>query len=341
MMSGPFFAHQFLSSESALVKREGGFRFQADPRTVGDLSIWCIFDLIYIVITLLCLQPIRRLRAHRTPFLALCATSFFTVVQASVDIANIIFTNNALEIPNVNKVAALQSIVVFFGNWSSPLLYFALVLLLFDRQRYISRGALVLRDVLVFNTSFGFFGFLMLLATITSGLFARQDALQARLLNLGGTSTPEDFQALISAVQRYQNAFYVFTAFWAFSAVWITGLAGYVYWGARRAGAYDRISKIMLYAVTPLYILGMMQTVVFTIYFSPAVVIKTQTELENLDLANDVLNNAIYSTIMAIVLVLGFKRAFWNASDQGVALTSLRALSPGGYAELVEPPLQK
>lgn len=64
--------------------------------------------------------------------------------------------------------------------------------------------------------------------------------------------------------------------------------------------------------VIPLYILGMIASVVFTIFFSPSVVITTEMELEDLQLANDVTINVFYAAISAAVLALGLRGSYWR-----------------------------
>lgn len=69
----------------------------------------------------------------------------------------------------------------------------------------------------------------------------------------------------------------------------------------------------MLFVVIPLYVLGMIASVVFTIFFSPSVVITTEMELEDLQLANDVTINVFYAAISAAILALGLRGSYWRA----------------------------
>ncbi|KAH8109086.1 hypothetical protein DFH11DRAFT_1629658 [Phellopilus nigrolimitatus] len=334
---------------SAQVAVEGGFRFEADPLTIGDLAIWCIFDLVFLIIAGLCVVPIMRLRVRRPQasyaYMILLAASLFTAIQASFNIAYIIYTNNALAFPNVEKAAVLQDFTVFFGNWSSPLLYCALVLLLRDRQKHFlsSQTALKKSEALLYDVQLGFVALLVLLATVTSGLLANQNVLVVRFDDLGQDATLEDFQRAVDAEQRYQNSLYVFEALWSFSALCFAGLAAYVYVCAKNVGLHDKVVWMMHFAVTPLYILGAVQGIVFTILFSPAVQVTTLVEQESITLSSDILNNIFYAALSVIVLAAGFKRAYWLKSDQRDNLVHLGVLDlpSGNYLELEDPPLQK
>ena len=101
----------------------------------ADIAVWCVTDLANIIISLFCVLPILRLKEHRATYITLCAASFFTVVQASVNIGQLFFSNNGADIPSVDKQAGLLSTVQFFGVWSSVLLYLTLVILLYDRVK--------------------------------------------------------------------------------------------------------------------------------------------------------------------------------------------------------------
>ena len=108
----------------------------------------------------------------------------------------------------------------------------------------------------------------------------------------------------------------------------------------------------MLFVITPLYVIGMVQSIAFTIYFSPSVNITSATEKEDLTLAGDVISNFIYALISAIVLVLGLKNEYWRVpgeslfdsvrwliklsgfEEQVVALANLGAAPAGRYLEL-------
>lgn len=203
--------------------------------------MWCIFDFVYIAIAALCLIPIFRLRSHRSPFIALFAATLFTVIQCSVEIAYI--TTSASDFPET--LSALSSTIFFFGNWSSPLLYFALCLLLLDRYKKWQPHAsgsqgLWAMDALLFRFMFGMFSILILLSTISSALFAAQNRLFAKLSEQRFV-TAADIQHLNNEVQAYLNANYVFSAFWFFSAVCIAVLSAYVYRSAKQAGVNDKV----------------------------------------------------------------------------------------------------
>ena len=56
----------------------------------------------------------------------------FTVIQGAADIAFILINNNFSTFPSIRTVAALNDVFAFFGDWSSPLLFLAIVLVLED-----------------------------------------------------------------------------------------------------------------------------------------------------------------------------------------------------------------
>lgn len=203
--------------------------------------IWCITDLANIAITLLCFYPILRLKEHRTTYICLCISSFFTVVQASVEIGYIFFSHNGANIPSIHKEAALLSAINFFGTWSSAFLYAALVTLLYDRAKQISRGALAPADDALFNGAFAYFGIVLLVATIFVGLYANSQALQNKLFDLGIDATQADALAALHAEIQAQNASFAFSGFWFFSTIIISALAISTYTHAKRSGSYDKV----------------------------------------------------------------------------------------------------
>ena len=72
----------------------------------------------------------------------------------------------------------------------------------------------------------------------------------------------------------------------------------------------------MLFVICPLYFIGMIQGVVFTIYFSPSVQLTSEMEVEDLTISSDVINNYIYAMISIVVLALGLKTDYWRAPGE-------------------------
>lgn len=68
----------------------------------------------------------------------------------------------------------------------------------------------------------------------------------------------------------------------------------------------------MLLFVVPLYYAAMIAGIVFTIFSSPSIVIINPITFENLDLANDLLTQVLYTAVMIVILVLGFKTNSWK-----------------------------
>ena len=122
----------------------------------------------------------------------------------------------------------------------------------------------------------------------------------------------------------------------------------------------------MLFVVTPLYVLGMIESIVFTIYFSPSVTLTSETQVEDLTLASDLISNFIYACISATVLGLGLKKEYWRTPgkrrtsflpfrrvnrelllsgvcfvEQVVALANLGAAPAGRYLNLEDNASQK
>lgn len=207
----------------------------------ADIAIWCITDIANIIITVLCFYPIIRLKGHRTTYICLCLSSFFTLVQASVEIGYIFFSHNGADIPNLQKQSGLLSAINFFGTWSSAFLYACLVTLLFDRAKQISRGALSPINIALFNCAFVYFAIILLVATIFVGLYAKGQNLENKLFDLGGTATIGDAQAAFNALVQAQNASFAFSGFWFFSTIIITALAISTYVHAKRTGVYDKV----------------------------------------------------------------------------------------------------
>ena len=61
----------------------------------------------------------------------------------------------------------------------------------------------------------------------------------------------------------------------------------------------------------------MISGIVFTIFASPTIVIINPIEIENIDLANDILTQFLYTGVMIVILVLGFKPTKWRIKGKG------------------------
>lgn len=79
----------------------------------------------------------------------------------------------------------------------------------------------------------------------------------------------------------------------------------------------------------PLYTLGIICNIIFTIVFSPAVLSSNGTlhQIQQADLANDVLVNFFFSCASAGVIVAGFKREHWGASGKHTNVIGCVSLS--------------
>lgn len=64
----------------------------------------------------------------------------------------------------------------------------------------------------------------------------------------------------------------------------------------------------------------MISGIVFTIFASPTIVIINPIEIENIDLANDILTQFLYTGVMIVILVLGFKPTKWRIKGKGFKL---------------------
>lgn len=195
---------------------------------------------------MLCLVPLHR-KEHMATYAALMVSASFTVIQATVNIGYIFAIHNAASTPSLQEQVSLLDTSNFFGYWSSPFLYLAIVLLIYERAKVLARGALPRQVSFVFISAFVYFGILLLIATIAFGLYARSTALEKHYIELGRRATLAAFVAAVQAGQRASSANFAFDGFWFFSTIIITALAISTFLRMKRLGVIDKVGEILNY----------------------------------------------------------------------------------------------
>lgn len=169
----------------------------------------------------------------------------FTVIQGAADIAFILINNNFSTFPSIRTVAALNDVFAFFGDWSSPLLFLAIVLVLEDRHAHIrqtAEGGVGKLNKIFPIVHYTLFGLIMIMATVAAGLLATYNT---DIVNLDSVDfiTEAAIVKLNRDFNRQQTANYVFISFWFATAVYITALAGFVFKVMARANISDKVCQ--------------------------------------------------------------------------------------------------
>lgn len=181
-----------------------------------------------------------------------------TILQDTTEIGYI-YATTGNQIKSIRTIAGLNTATAFFGDWSSPLLFLAIVLVLADRHAHIGRTAVpgagiqspsFLRYLSVAH--YIMFAFLMILATVAAGLVARYNGW---IIHLDSLTLPTlaDIKRVVSNLKAATNSRYVFSAFWFTTAIYINALAFYIYKTMLRASLNDKVLCCLLHllASTP------------------------------------------------------------------------------------------
>ena len=193
--------------------------------------------------TILSAWVVIRLPGHRLPYVMLFVGSFFTVIQCVMSVAFIFVVSNIGFVPSIDVQVGLNDTSAFFGNWSSPFLFLALIMLLADRHAAIKRTAdgIVGRSNMIFNiVNYSYFGFLMIMATAASGLLATYNHdIQAFDDSIFFS---ESLLLKIARDQKiYRNVNYAFLAFFFVTAVYVIGCTHYVRRTIHQSTVSDRV----------------------------------------------------------------------------------------------------
>lgn len=212
--------------------------------------MWCIFALVYIILTVFSALVVIRLPGHRLPYALLFVGSLFTAIQCGANIAYILVGNNLLNFPPIKVQVGLNISSAFFGNWSSPFLFLTLALLFADRHATVKRTAdgIVGRSNLIFTVlNYAYFGFLMIMATAASGLLATYD-LDVQVDDTSTIVTEKFILKLIHDYNVYKNVNYAFLAFFFATILYIAGCAYYVRRTIHRSTISDRVRISFIHA---------------------------------------------------------------------------------------------
>jgi len=326
MSSSTALALCLLSLMPFATAQTGGFKFEADPLTVGNLALWCISGFLFLAQTVACAIALVNARGHRPVFAVLLAADVFSFFACVAATSFVVVANNALGEPAPHVIPALDSLQAFSYNWSLALLYLAMVLAFADREAAMgirssgdgearrlswaglgkSSGRLAKAYSLV---HYAYFLLLFVLGTAAAGLLTSYE-------NLEYTATEiSQLAELNSLFAEYTKVNYVFTAFWCITALDVVGIAAQTFRTMRRTGSSDVATKVLLYAGTPLYFFLILCGLIFTVLFSPAglkITPSTYSRLESSADADVVLLNVFYFAVAMVLVVLGLRRGSWE-----------------------------
>ncbi|PAV14960.1 hypothetical protein PNOK_0951300 [Pyrrhoderma noxium] len=268
---------------------DSGYEYGADARSTANLAFYSLFTIGFFLANFLGIISITVSQGHRLPFIIMYFANGCAFVQCAV--------------------VALQGLISFFSLWALPLLFLAFYLLISDRltnANIVSGGSVPKHNVSVKVAIWGYFAFLMVMATAASAVFVDY----MRFLFF-----PTDFTSaeLFKKVDTSNNMMYSFNAFFIFTAVILGTLSVRAYTSIRRANLDDKIIKLLTFVALPVYTVFMLLTLIFTIVFSPSG-IKIQDNIlpyENASLANTILTQGFFLVVSVILTVLGMKPRNW------------------------------
>ncbi|EJD00374.1 uncharacterized protein FOMMEDRAFT_142325 [Fomitiporia mediterranea MF3/22] len=302
------FLLSFIASVHAHVLQKRDIRLSSWD--IGDI----ILDVLYILVYLACIvvgtKVARNLPGHRAPFIILIVASCLSILHLILLIPFRIVNEKSPGIVNedspgifdsTSSADRLLSGVVFFQYWSYSILYLALALVLFDRHRSILLGAFNKQDKIAFGALFLVNAAFVAVATITAAMYA-----------IG-----------VDSVDRFsfglQILLAVFSTIWGITTIAVSWTAGYVNSRSRRIGERDKVSRLMLVAITPLII----------ILFAIGV---TMTWLPFLVLAT-LLVDGLFCAITITLLALGMRPELWRHKSSRVEELEGPAVN-AGYANI-------
>ena len=176
----------------------------------------------------------------RSPFIIMFFANGCAFVQCAGTVAYLVLASNvgSIDIPTPETVVALQGLISFFSLWALPLLFLAFYLLINDRlvnANIVSGGSVPKHNVSVKVAIWGYFAFLMVMATAASAVFVDY----MRFLFF-----PTDFTTaeLFKKMDTSNNMLYAFNAFFIFTAVILGTLSVRAYTSIRRANLEDKVS---------------------------------------------------------------------------------------------------
>ncbi|KLO13345.1 hypothetical protein SCHPADRAFT_890109 [Schizopora paradoxa] len=321
-----------------------GYTYDATPLETGNLAIFCVFALLFLVEIALCFIALIIARGFRTPLAVLLPAIIFYFLSCLNGIANDVAFANGDDFPPPDLIIATNAMLEFFPDWGNVLLFLAVCLAFFNRQAALNRHSsgnsgpvsifqyigLALHSLLLF-----------ILATAAGGLIT------AYLNVLYGDQFDLTVRDLAHKFNNYKHVSYAFESFLIVSAFFVLFCAVMLFQAMKKAAASDAIqaSKVLIYGMTPLYAVYMVVVMAFTIINSPAG-LKANASLTSLDSsadANAVLTNFFFFAVALLLIILGFRRssyAIGNPSYMTPPQVPMQTWPQSGYYPYPQPQAQ-
>ncbi|KAF7331241.1 hypothetical protein MKEN_00001100 [Mycena kentingensis (nom. inval.)] len=218
--------------------------------TVAVAVIWAIFYAVALIVNL---RAYFSTRAQGRRLLY----AFLIAPIISFAVGNILQIVDAVAIPSL----FIPTLVDMFNTWGIAALYVAVVALLHNRAAAMVKAAAQApnprRGYVYAYALHGVCAACLFVLGTTAGAYEMSLTSQIqRLLMTPGPATPlfeVKFRQLEAGFGVVQNLRYAASGFALFSCVAVGGHAAWLRRGWRRVGIKDRITKVLLYGVTPLY----------------------------------------------------------------------------------------
>lgn len=203
--------------------------------------VWVIFDFIYLVLAIYSALIVLRLPLHRLPYVSLFLSLFCAIVQSTTNSAFILVSNGA-SFPSADVLAGLNATASFFGNWSLPLFFLTMMLVLEDRLVVIKQMKDQQASISLWLRTLhrGLFLAVLVVATVTSSLLAAY-GVAVKSLAHRYIITDVDVDFVHHKLVVYRSVNYAFIACLFMSSVYTGVLSLYVSEIMRRVSIFDKV----------------------------------------------------------------------------------------------------
>jgi len=204
------------------------------------IALWSIFLFLLVVEAGINGVILSRVPSgHRRSYWLLLLTIVLGVIAA---ILNLVYTVQSAQADlfRGDEVPALLGIGSFFFNWSTATTYWVMVMLIWDRDRALSKAKSTgySRSIIPTIIHTGLFVAMLITGTVSSALYV---AFERKFWGI--FSVPTSLSDLVNLQNHWLNSSYVFFAFVAVTAIDIIVMVIFLARSYRAAGFKDDVSQ--------------------------------------------------------------------------------------------------
>nr|GAT47514.1 predicted protein [Mycena chlorophos] len=311
--------------------------FSPDPLTMGIFVIGCIWAFCFVVLSIWNFVDLLMARGHRAPHALLLPTIVFFGWSNALYLARIVINSSANfdfadSLPYLTR-PALRFAGNLVGDWGSVLFFLAIIAVAWNRETALGKTT-------EGRTTAHHPALIALHAVLAFLMFVLNTAAEGYVMNLNVEVYNGDFFTSVGGEEKLQshantanNLFYAGQSFIVLSFIDVL-ITSIVLWrGWRAAGISDRVSNLLLYAITPLYCLMSLFTMIFLIVFSPHGLPATTglDGLEGADLADQLLPTLCAIVILFLMVLAGAKKSWWGEDEFKYPAQAWAAQQPNSH----------